>query len=144
VGDLFRQPHVRHDREAEAHEVGRVVCEGAERREAAADGARGKLGDERGADLPAAGSLVHDERAHLGDRRAQRRELGAGNYPSAGLGDEKARGVRLDVRERTGQQVARLEVLDDQVVNRRGVVGRALAERGFVHRRHPRAPVRTP
>ena len=82
VRDLLRHPDVRHDREAQPHEVRRLVGERAERREpargAASTRARSRAAGRSGC---RADVLVDDQRAHFGDVAAQRRQLGAADRP---------------------------------------------------------------
>ena len=120
--DFLRYPDVRHDRETEAHEVGGLVSKCAERREAMAGAVRGEMRHEPRANVLPARMFGHDKRPHFSHVSAERRQLGATDDGTIRFGDGEPRDVRGDVIERTGKQVARLEVVDDQPVNVRGVI----------------------
>ena len=63
------------------------------------------------------GVLVDDQRAHLGDAAAERRQLGAADDDAVALGDEEPGRAAGDILERARQQVPGLEVVHDQLVN---------------------------
>ena len=117
--DLLGQPEVRHDREAHLDEVARRVRERAELVEAFAPRAPPQLVDEHRADAAAAGLRVDGQRAHLGDLRAERRQLGAADDRPAAHRDDESRGVQRELVERPRQQMAFVEVRGDERVQRR-------------------------
>ena len=70
-------------------------------------GRRGRdLADELRTDVAAAERLVDDERAHLGDLAAERRQLGAADDGVVDRGHDEPRHVPLDVLDAPRQQVA--------------------------------------
>ncbi len=77
----------------------------------------GELGQQAWPDPVAAGLLIDDQRAHLGDRPAQRRQLRASNDALIRLRDNETRGVFDDVVDRARQEVADLEIVRNQPVD---------------------------
>ena len=110
-GDLLGQPGVRHDREAHADEVAGRVREGAQLVEAVR-GARGaQLVDDASRRRPGCRALrVDDQRAHFGDRAAERRELGAADDSVAPGPRRRSDGVDRQLAERARQQMSFREV----------------------------------
>src|SRR5439155_624210 len=97
-----------------------------------------QLFDDHHADAGAARLPVDGQRPHLGDVRAERRELGAADDPPCANGDDEAVRVNGELAERPRQQMPFLPVCRDQRVQllRFGGVGRP--QRDVARRRRPR------
>src|SRR4051812_2396208 len=106
---------MRHDREAHVDEVAWRVRERTELLVALAAGAQAELVDDHHADAAAACRAVDGEGSHLGDVRAERRQLGAADNLSRLDGDNEALRMDGELAEGAWQQVPLFEVgLDER------------------------------
>src|SRR4029453_1461 len=78
-GQFLREPRVRNDREAQVHEIRRLMGEYTELIESVGTRAPAELFDDMPAEALPAALFADDERANLGASAAQRRELAAGD-----------------------------------------------------------------
>src|SRR5688500_18209847 len=109
--DLFRQPDVRDDREAELNEVRRRVRKRAQLVETGPRRTAHPLVDQLSAQTAAARLGTDHQRTDLADSAAQGRQFGATDDPTLVDGDDEAIGVQRDLTELTRQQMALVPML---------------------------------
>jgi hypothetical protein len=103
--DLFRQPHVRHDRKAQADKISRLVGEGTQAIETLTPRFLSKYFSHASPDTGASMVSIDHERSNLGQRMAQRSQFATGNDPVAMDGDEKTADMALQLIELSWKKV---------------------------------------
>src|ERR1700730_8229689 len=117
-GNFFRQPGMRHDREAHVREIAGLMREHAQLVVTVGLRAAPKLVDDRAADARSTPLLAHHERPDLCERMAEGSQLAARHHRASAVdGHHKSIGVDVELVELARQKAAFLRMLPDQLVN---------------------------